>query len=98
MHLKESSIAEMRYGRMPAAAARPGDDPKMIDAILALAAAGIDVRRPPDSDHQLKVSPSVNYYTGRGTIVIDGEPAARRQRGLASLIELLASGPERDAN
>lgn len=88
----------MRYGRMPAAAVRSDDDPKMIDAILALASAGVDVRRPPDSNHQLKVSPSINFYPGRGTIVVDGEPAARRQRGLASLIELLTAGPERDAN
>lgn len=80
---------------MPPAEARPGDDPKVIEAIEVLAAAGIDVRRPPKSNHQLKVSPTVSYYPGRETIVVDGEPAARAQRGLAAVIAFL--GPKPDA-
>jgi len=78
---------------MPSAEAQPGDDPKMIDAIRTLAAVGIDVRRPVNNDHQLKVNPSTSYYPGRGTIVIDGEPGALRQRGLGALLAILDVEP-----
>lgn len=84
----------MRYAQMPPAEARLGDDPKMIEAIGLLAAAGVDVRRPPNSSYQLKVSPLVSYYPGRETIVVDGEPSALRQRGFAALIAFLDAGPE----
>lgn len=83
----------MKYGQMPPAEVRHDDAPKMIRAIEVLTAAGIDVRRPPNSDHQLKVSASVSYYPGRETIVVDGEPAARRQRGLAAVIAFLDAKP-----
>lgn len=83
----------MKYGQMPPAEVRPGDAPKMIRAIEVLTAAGIDVRRPPNSDHQLKVSASVSYYPGRETILVDGEPAARRARGLAAVIAFLDAEP-----
>lgn len=86
---------KMRYSQMPLAAVVPQDDPAMIEAITTLTAAGIDVRRPANSLHQLKVSPLISYYPGRQTIVADGEPTARPQRGLAALLIFLNASPDR---
>ncbi len=79
---------------MPLAEVRSTDDLAMIEAIEALTKAGIEVRRPPNNAHQLKVSPSLSYYPGRETIVADGEPSARPQRGLAALLTYLDGEPD----
>ena len=79
----------MRYTKMPIAAEREGDSPAMAEAIRRLIEAGIDVRRPGNNSHQLKVNSSTSYYPARGTIFIDGEPAALEQRGLCAVLNYL---------
>ena len=74
---------------MPIAAEREGDSPAMAEALRRLIEAGIDVRRPINHKHQLKVNSSTSYYPARGTIFIDDEPAALEQRGLCALLEYL---------
>jgi hypothetical protein len=56
---------------------------------LRLLAAGIDVRRPVNSEHQLKVTERISYYPGKGTIYSDGAPAPYSETGLEALMQLL---------
>lgn len=79
----------MRYDKMPRATPRDGDHPAMPHAIATLESAGADARRPPNNPYQLKVSPDLIYFPGKGTIYRDGAPAALPDRGLDALIKLL---------
>lgn len=79
----------MNFYSLPKARARTGDHPQMADAIELLLAAGVDVRRPFNSEHQLKVAEGISYYPGKGTIYRDGAPAPQSERGLEALMDLL---------
>ena len=79
----------MRFHSLPKARPRTGDHPRMTDAITRLLAAGIDVRRPAKSDHQLTVSERISYYPRKGTIYSDGAPAPFSETGLEALMQLL---------
>ena len=85
----------MNFYSLPKARARTGDHPRMADAIERLLAAGVDVRRPVNSEHQLKVDERISYYPGKGTIYHDGAPAPRSERGLEALIHLLRRTADR---
>lgn len=78
----------MKFARMPKAEAREGDGPEMRQAIGRLERATVDVRRPPNNRHQLKVSADLSYYPTTGRITPDGEPALP-QTGLDALIDML---------
>jgi hypothetical protein len=78
----------VKFHRMPEAAVRGGDDPEMREAIDRLQRAFVDVRRPINNRHQLKVSANLSYYPTTGRITPDGEPALP-QTGLDALIDLL---------
>ncbi len=75
----------MKFHQLPAAVAQPSDTPEMRIAIGLLKAADIDVRRPANSRHQLKLDEHTNYYPSRGTFYRDGADGASPQRGLPAL-------------
>lgn len=78
----------MKFDRMPEAEVRAGDGPEMQHAIDRLQRAFVDVRRPLNNRHQLKVSANLSYYSTTGRITPDGEPALP-QTGLDALIDML---------
>lgn len=80
---------KMKFDKMPVAEVREGDTKPMKDAILALDALGVDVRRPKGSPHQIKVMPTLSYYPTTGLVLDDGSNGAREERGIESLIGLL---------
>ncbi|GGJ36153.1 hypothetical protein CDQ92_10700 [Sphingopyxis bauzanensis] len=80
----------MRFQKMPKAEARPNDTPAMREAIDLLIEKGIDVRRPANSDHQLKLDGQTSYFPTKGTLYIDGEQQARPERGLQALEKWIA--------
>ena len=90
----------MRYHDMPSATPRPNDLPAVVRDIAALAAAGVDVRRPAKNPYQLKVSPTVSYYPSSGKILKDGDREALATRGVEGLLAFLSTstqpGPAND--
>ena len=81
----------MKYKNMPAAEPRKGDCKAMVEAIHSLLAKGVDVRRPPNSAYQLKVSDDLSFYPAKKTIFRDCDAAALPERGLEALVNLLES-------
>ncbi len=80
----------MKFEKLPEAEPRDGDSAAMLQAIEALKERGFDVRRPRGSAYQLKVAADLSYYPDKGTIFRDGAREAMPQRGLASLVQILA--------
>lgn len=80
----------MRFDQMPHAAPRDGDKPAFLEALDKLLAAGANARRPTNNDHQIKVTPDLNYYPNTGTIFYDGERRPLPVRGIGALISHLA--------
>lgn len=78
-----------RFDRLPIAEIRNGDRPKMVEAITRLKQERIDVRRPANIDHQLKVTERISFYPGKGTIFVDGTSGAHERRGLEALLALV---------
>lgn len=83
----------MKFHKMPKAEARPNDTTEMREAIAYLIEKSVDVRRPTDSDHQLKLDRHTSYYPGKGTLYIDREQQARPERGLQALETWIAEHP-----
>ena len=79
-----------KFQKLPTADIRKGDHPKMVEAIQRLKREKIDVRRPLNSDCQLKVAEVINFYPGKGTIFVDGTAGAHERRGLEAVIDLVA--------
>ncbi len=79
----------MKFHLLPKAEIRNSDPASMREALAFLAKKGVDVRRPAKSKFQLKLDEQTSYYPTTGAIVVDGEPAARPERGLRALSELL---------
>lgn len=75
----------MRFDQLPPAAVHKTDKPAMREAIRLLRAADIDVRRPRNNAHQLKLDERTSYYPSRGTFYIDGADRAEPESGLAAL-------------
>ena len=75
----------MKFHNLPKAEVRDSDCASMRDAIAFLLEFGVDVRRPANSNFQLKLDERTSYYPGKGTIFVDGEPQARPERGRAAL-------------
>lgn len=83
----------MRFSRLPPAEIRPNDPPAMRAAITFLIEQGVDVRRPPKSDFQLKLDEKTNYYPSKGTLFVDRAAAPWPETGQAALEAWIASRP-----
>lgn len=83
----------MRFSRLPKAEIRLNDPPAMRTAITFLIQQGVDVRRPPKSDFQLKLDENTNYYPSKGTLFVDGDAAPWPETGQAALEAWIASRP-----
>ncbi len=88
----------MRFSRLPPAEIRPNDPPAMRAAITYLIEQGVDVRRPPKSDFQLKLDENTNYYPSKGTLFVDGDAAPLPETGQAALKAWIASRPSELTN
>ena len=77
--------ARTKFDRLPIARPEPNDIKEMREAIERL--APFEPRRP--TAHQLKVTPTISYYPGKGTIFRDGTSAALPARGIDALVDLL---------
>lgn len=80
----------MKFHLLPRADIRDTDTPSMQNDIAFLLEQGVDVRRPAKSTCQLKLDQTTNYYPGKGTLFVDGDPEAWPEKGRAALQKWLA--------
>lgn len=87
----------MKFHLLPKADIRDADTASMHEDIAFLLEQGVDVRRPAKSRCQLKLDETTNYYPGKGTLFVDGEPQAWTEQGRTALMKWLTSrGREND--
>lgn len=81
----------MKFHLLPKAEIRNTDTAAMRAAITFLTEQGVDVRRPTKSDFQLKLDETTNFYPGKGSLFVDGDPCAWPETGQAALEKWLCA-------